>query len=111
MSSPRQYGLLPCKLQGGVNHETTGKRPYLVRIHRVLHVVDIHTPDPESPVRSPAEGRIQGSYGNNGLRVRQEVVQHIVLINHLYKTNYSISCSLLRQARLVTALSEALGTM
>ncbi|ELE2308099.1 DUF5431 family protein [Escherichia coli] len=28
MSSPRQYGLLPCKLQGGVNHETTGKRPY-----------------------------------------------------------------------------------
>ncbi|EPR9924453.1 DUF5431 family protein, partial [Escherichia coli] len=40
MSSPRQYGLLPCKLQGGgVNHETTGKRPYLVRINRVLHVV------------------------------------------------------------------------
>lgn len=60
MSSPRQYGLLPCKLQGGVNHETTGKRPYLVRINRVLHVVDIHTPDPESSVRSPAEGRIQG---------------------------------------------------
>ncbi len=57
MSHPRQYGLLPCKLQGGVNHETTGKRPYLVRINRVLHVVDIHTPDPESSVRSPAEGR------------------------------------------------------
>lgn len=56
MSSPRQYGLLPCKLQGGVNHETTGKRPYLVRINRVLHVVDIHTPDPESPVRSPEDG-------------------------------------------------------
>lgn len=55
MSDPRQYGLLPCKLQGGVNHETTGKRPYLVRINRVLHVVDIHTPDPESSVRSPAE--------------------------------------------------------
>ncbi len=71
MSSPRQYGLLPCKLQGGVNHETTGKRPYLVRINRVLHVVDIHTPDQESPVRSPAEGRIQGSYGNNGLRIRR----------------------------------------
>ena len=50
MSSPRQYGLLPCKLQGGVNHETTGKRPYLVRINRVLHVVNIHTPGPESPV-------------------------------------------------------------
>ncbi len=45
--------------------------PYLVRINRVLHVVDIHTPDPESPVRSPAEGRIQGSYGNNGLRIRR----------------------------------------
>ncbi len=71
MSSPRQYGLLPCKLQGGVNHETTGKRPYLVRINRVLHVVNIHSSDPESPVRSPAEGRIQGSYGNNGLRIRR----------------------------------------
>ena len=56
MSNQHQYGLLPCKLQGGVNHETTGKRPYLVRINRVLHVVDIHNPDPESPVRSPAEG-------------------------------------------------------
>ena len=71
MSHPRQYGLLPCKLQGGVNHETTGKRPYLVRINRVLHVVDIHTPDPESPVRSPAEGRIQGGYGKFGLRIRR----------------------------------------
>ncbi|MEW9764699.1 DUF5431 family protein [Escherichia coli] len=27
MSSPRQYGLLPCKLQGGVNHETTWETP------------------------------------------------------------------------------------
>ncbi len=71
MSNQHQYGLLPCKLQGGVNHETTGKRPYLVRINRVLHVVNIHTPDPESSVRSPAEGRIQGSYGNNGLRIRR----------------------------------------
>ena len=71
MSSPRQYGLLPCKLQGGVHHKTTGKRPNMVRIHSVLHVVDIHTPDPESSVRSPAEGRIQGSYGNNGLRIRR----------------------------------------
>ena len=71
MSNQHQYGLLPCKLQGGVNHETTGRRPYLVRINRVLHVVDIHTPDPESSVRSPAEGRIQGSYGNNGLRIRR----------------------------------------
>nr|WP_309459108.1 DUF5431 family protein [Escherichia coli] len=37
----------------------------------MLHVVDIHTPDPESSVLSPAEGRIQGSYGNNGLRIRR----------------------------------------
>ncbi len=41
MSSQRQYGLLPCLMQGGVNHETTGKRPYLVRINRVLHVVNM----------------------------------------------------------------------
>nr|WP_244259630.1 DUF5431 family protein [Escherichia albertii] len=40
-------------------------------VDRVSHTVDIHTPDPESPVRSPAEGRIQGSYGNNGLRIRR----------------------------------------
>lgn len=71
MSQQHQYGLLPCSMQGGVIHETAAKRPYLVRINRVLHVVDIHTPDPESPVRSPAEGRIQGSYGNNGLRIRR----------------------------------------
>ena len=47
MSDQQQYGLLPCLMQGGVNHETTGKRPYLVRINRVLHVVNIHTPGPE----------------------------------------------------------------
>ncbi len=41
MSSQQQYGLLPCLMQGGVNHETTGKRPYLVRINRVLHVVNM----------------------------------------------------------------------
>ncbi len=44
MSDQQQYGLLPCLMQGGVNHETTGKRPYLVRINRVLHVVNIHLP-------------------------------------------------------------------
>ena len=71
MLRQHQDSLLPCKLQGGVNHETTGKRPYLVRINRVLHVVDIHTPDPESSVRSPAEGRIQGGYGKSGLRIRR----------------------------------------
>ncbi len=46
-------------------------------------------------MRSPAKGREQGGRGKPGLRVRQEVVQHIVLISFLYKTNYSISCSLL----------------
>lgn len=45
--------------------------PYLVRINRVLHVVNIHTPDPESSVRSPAEGRIQGGYGKFGLRIQR----------------------------------------
>ncbi len=71
MSNQHQYGLLPCKLQGGVNHETTGKRPYLVRINRVLHAVNIHVPDPESPVRSPDEGRDKGGYGKPGLRIRR----------------------------------------
>ena len=37
----------------------------------VVYVVDIHTPDPESSVRSPAEGRIQGGYGKFGLRIQQ----------------------------------------
>lgn len=71
MLRQHQDSLLPRFAQGEEGHETTGKRPYLVRINRVLHVVDTHTPDPESPVRSPAEGRIQGSYGNNGLRIRR----------------------------------------
>ncbi|EIO84253.1 adenylate cyclase [Escherichia coli TW09195] len=71
MLRQHQDSLLPRFAQGEEGHETTGKRPYLVGINRVLHVVDIHTPDPESPVRSPAEGRIQGSYGNNGLRIRR----------------------------------------
>lgn len=71
MLRQHQDSLLPRFAQGEEGHETTGKLPYLVRINRVLHVVDIHTPDPESPVRSPAEGRIQGSYGNNGLRIRR----------------------------------------
>ncbi|GCP36880.1 modulator of Hok protein [Escherichia coli] len=77
MSDQQQYGLLPCLMQGGVNHETTGKRPYLVRINRVLHVVNIHTPDPESSVRSPAEGRIS-TFNCNGL-------PHKVTTVHLIK--------------------------
>ncbi|MDO2832517.1 DUF5431 family protein [Escherichia coli] len=27
MSDQQQYGLLPCLMQGGVNHETTGETP------------------------------------------------------------------------------------
>jgi len=71
MSDQQQYGLLPCLMQGGVNHETTGKRPYLVRINRVFNALDIHMPDPEPLMRSPAEGRIQGGYGKFGLRIRR----------------------------------------
>ena len=71
MLRQHQDSLLPRFAQGEEDHETTGKRPYLVRINRVLHVVNIHTPDPESSVRSPAEGRIQGGYGKFGLRIQR----------------------------------------
>ena len=71
MLRQHQDSLLLRFAQGEEVHETTGKRPYLVRINRVQHVVDIHTPDPESSVRSPAEGRIQGGYGKSGLRIRR----------------------------------------
>nr|WP_254902002.1 DUF5431 family protein [Klebsiella pneumoniae] len=30
-----------------VNHETTAKRPGLVRINRLFNALDIHMPDPE----------------------------------------------------------------
>lgn len=111
MSSPHQDSLLPRFAQGEEGHETTTQLPCLVCVDRVSHTVDIHLSDTKIAVRDSLQRRTQGGGGFHGLRVRQEVVQHIVLINHLYKTNYSISCSLLRQARLVTALSEALGTM
>lgn len=48
MSSQHQYGLLPCNMQGGVNHETAAKRPYLVRIDSVSHTADIHILNPDS---------------------------------------------------------------
>ena len=70
MSNQHQYGLLPCKLQGGVNHETTGRRPYLVRINRVLHVVDIHLSDTKIAVRDSLQRRTQGGGGFHGLRIR-----------------------------------------
>ena len=104
MLRQHQDSLLLRFAQGEEGHETTTQLSCLV-------CVDIHLSDTKIAVRDSLQRRIQGGGGFHGLRVRQEVVQHIVLINHLYKTNYSISCSLLRQARLVTALSEALGTM
>lgn len=71
MLEQHQDSLLPRVTQGEEGHETTGKRPYLVRINRVLHVVNIHTPDPESFVRGPAERRRQGGYGKSGLRIQR----------------------------------------
>ncbi len=71
MSHQQQYGLLPCSMQGGVNHETTAKRPGLVRINRVLNALDIHMPDPEPLMRSPAKGREQGGRGKPGLRIQR----------------------------------------
>ncbi len=68
MLEQHQDSLLP-RVTQGEGHETTGKRPYLVRINRVLHVVNIHTPDPESPVRNPAErtdtGRLRQAWLTN----------------------------------------------
>jgi len=71
MSQQHQYGLLPCSMQGGVNHETAAKRPYLVRINRVFNAVNIHIPDPDTLMRNPAKGRKQGGRCNHGLRIQR----------------------------------------
>lgn len=71
MSSQHQYGLLPCNLQGEESHEATAKRPGLVRINRVFNARDIHMPDPEPLMRSPAKGREQGGRGKPGLRIQR----------------------------------------
>lgn len=71
MSDQQQYGLLPSNLQGGVNHETTAKRPNLVRINRVFNALNIHMPYPESLVRTSAKGREQGDRGKPGLRIQR----------------------------------------
>ena len=70
MSHQQQYGLLPCLMQGGVNHETAAKYRYLVRINRVFNTVDIHFPDPEIALRNPAEGRKPGGRCCASLRIR-----------------------------------------
>lgn len=75
-----QDSLLLRYAQGEVSHETAATTRYLVCTDSVPHTADIHLPDPVSPVRSPAKGRKTGGCCNSGLRVRQEVVQHIVLI-------------------------------
>jgi hypothetical protein len=71
MSDQHQYGLLPSNLQGGVNHETTAKFPYLVRINRVFNAVNIHISYPISPVRDSVKGWKQGGRGKPGLRIQR----------------------------------------
>ncbi len=43
----------------------------LVRINRVSNALDIHMPDPEPLMRSPAKGREQGGRGKPGLRIQR----------------------------------------
>lgn len=57
-------------MQGGVNHETAAKRPYLVRINCVFNALDIHIPDPDVALRTPVPGRKQGGRCVHGLRIR-----------------------------------------
>jgi Family of unknown function (DUF5431) len=71
MSDQHQYGLLPCIMQGGVNHETAAKRPYLVRIDSVSHAADIHLPDPDSFMRGSTKGWRQGGRCGSGLRIQR----------------------------------------
>ena len=70
---PRQHqdSLLDAARQGEEGHETAAKRPYLVRINRVYNAFDIHVPDPEPLMRSPAKGREQGGRGKLGLRIQR----------------------------------------
>ena len=73
MLEQHQDSLLPRVTQGEEGHETAEKRPDLVFINRVLHIVNIHVSDPESFVRGPAERRRQGGYGKSGLRIQRYV--------------------------------------
>lgn len=81
MPRQQQDSLLPAVRQGAEGHETATQSPYLVRIFSVHHATDIHIYDAKIAVRNPLQRRSKGGGGFNGLRVRQEVVQHIVLIN------------------------------
>lgn len=71
MSQQHQYGLLPSNLQGGVNHETTAKFPYLVRINCVFNAVNIYISYPVASVRDSVKGRKQGGRGKPGLRIQR----------------------------------------
>nr|EEQ7859192.1 modulator protein [Escherichia coli] len=78
MLQQHQDSLLPRVTQGEEGHETAEKRPDLVFINRVLHIVNIHVSDPESfvrgpaeIVRGPAERWKQGGYGKSGLRIQR----------------------------------------
>lgn len=71
MSQQQQYGRLPAERQGEVSYETAAKRPYLVRINRVYNALNIHMPDPEPLMRTPAKGRGQGGRGKPGLRIQR----------------------------------------
>lgn len=69
---PRQHQIsrLPAERQGEVSYETATKRPYLVRVNSVSHIVDIHLPDPQIALRNPVQGHRQGGGGFYGLRIR-----------------------------------------
>ena len=70
---PRQHQIsrLPAERQGEVSYETAAKRLYLVRINRVYNALNIHVPDPEPLMRTPAKGRRQGGRGKPGLRIQR----------------------------------------
>ena len=71
MSDQQQYGLLPCLMQGGVNHETAAKYRYLVRTDSVSHTADIHFPYAKIALRNSPEGRTTGGRCNSGLRIQR----------------------------------------
>ena len=70
---PRQHqdSLLDAARQGEEGHETAAKHSALVRINRVYNALNIHMPDPEPLMRTPAKGRGQGGRGKPGLRIQR----------------------------------------
>ena len=70
---PRQHqdSLLDAARQGEEGHETAAKHSARVRINSLFNALDIHMPDPEPLMRSPAKGREQGGRGKPGLRIQR----------------------------------------